>query len=234
MNYKYIIFDIDNTLIDFEKSYRKACECILSYGGCEITAESIERYNRINDECWFSLDLDNIHNPYIVANYHRLYQAYLENTMRTAIKELGLKGDFNALLNYSNKILGEVAVINPHVMEVIEKLYHNQVLCIATNGLTSVQPNKAKHFEKYISHIFISEQLGYMKPQKEFFDAILARLGCNATDCLMVGDSLLNDIGGANNAGIDTCFYNPKKITNSTNIIPKLAINDFLELLDIV
>ena len=50
----------------------------------------------------------------------------------------------------------------------------------------------------------------------------------------MVGDSLHNDIGGANSAGIASCYYNPLGKINNTDIIPTYEIRDFNELLEIV
>lgn len=48
-----------------------------------------------------------------------------------------------------------------------------------------------------------------MKPYPEYFKYITGYFNCQPEECLMIGDSLVNDIGGAGNSGIDSCYYNP-------------------------
>ena len=61
----------------------------------------------------------------------------------------------------------------------------------------------------YFDHVFISESLGYRKPEKAFFDACRAFLPDVAADeCMMIGDSLTADITGGKNAGMKTIWYN--------------------------
>ena len=49
-----------------------------------------------------------------------------------------------------------------------------------------------------------------------------------------VGDSLTADIQGGKNAGIMTCWYNPKGETGMKNIRPDYEIKDLLELRKII
>lgn len=61
----------------------------------------------------------------------------------------------------------------------------------------------------YFDHVFVSESLGYRKPEKAFFDACRAFLPDVAADeCMMIGDSLTADITGGKNAGMKTIWYN--------------------------
>ena len=73
-----------------------------------------------------------------------------------------------------------------------------------------------------------------MKPYPEYFKYITAYFNCQPEECLMIGDSLVNDIGGAGNSGIDSCYYNPGYLKKKTEIQPVYEIHDFVELLDIV
>ena len=66
--------------------------------------------------------------------------------------------------------------------------------------------------EMLMDDVFISDEVGYQKPRKEFFDAIKNRLGDVANDeILIVGDSLTSDMKLADNCNLISCFYNPKK-----------------------
>ncbi len=64
----------------------------------------------------------------------------------------------------------------------------------------------------YIADTIISEEIGFAKPAKEFFDIAMARLGNpSKRDVLMIGDGWASDIQGALQYGIDACWYNPTK-----------------------
>jgi FMN phosphatase YigB (HAD superfamily) len=63
---------------------------------------------------------------------------------------------------------------------------------------------------QHIAEIIISEEIGFAKPAKEFFDTALARLGHpSRQDALMIGDGWVSDILGATQYGLDACWYNP-------------------------
>jgi putative hydrolase of the HAD superfamily len=50
----------------------------------------------------------------------------------------------------------------------------------------------------------------------------------------MVGDNLTSDIQGGINFGVDTCWYNPLGLKNTTNIKPTYEINNLMELKSIL
>ena len=51
---------------------------------------------------------------------------------------------------------------------------------------------------------------------------------------MMVGDSLVADIKGGQNTGIDTCWVNLKNIENNTGIVPKYEVKKLEELFKIL
>ena len=84
---------------------------------------------------------------------------------------------------------------------------------IVTNGVFITQQIKMRNsgFDRLIDKVFISDVIGYEKPRKEFFDVVFAELSeIRREKALLVGDSLTSDMRGANNAGVDACWYNPK------------------------
>lgn len=234
MKYKYILFDIDDTLIEFERSFKNGAAKVLEMGGAKITPDALTLFKKLNDDEWFGSGMDEIHNPYIHDNYHMLYHRYVDNSLMAAVREFNLQGNFDDLMKCFNRSLGTEAHINPNAVTVLEKLHKDHILCIATNGLIRIQPYKADNFKEYISKVFVSEAMNHMKPEKEYFDYIIHELGCKRNECLMVGDSLINDISGAMNSGIAACYYNPQRLENKTSVRPDYEINDFIELLDIV
>ena len=243
MPYQHILLDIDNTLTDFPKSFAAAAKKVLTLGGHADDNESAAEYFRYNDESWFGFELDHIERADIRRDYHKLYNRYLYESTAKAKKEMNLLGSVEELQACFEKNLGALSVPSPLAMEVCRKLSENHTLSIATNGLSRVQPLKLTAFMPYISHVYVSEDVGRIKPEREYFEYILNDLGCEASDCIMVGDSLPNDIGGANGAGIASCYYNPAGKTadydkpdraTGLDTTPKYMIKDFNELLRIL
>ena len=48
-------------------------------------------------------------------------------------------------------------------------------------------------------------------------------------EVLMLGDSLSSDIRGAVNAGLDSCYFNPKGTPNTTDVVPTYEIRSLRE-----
>ena len=87
----------------------------------------------------------------------------------------------------------------------------------------------------YIEEVFVSEKLDAEKPSRKIFDAALRTLGVeNKEHVLMVGDSLSSDIQGGENAGLDTCWFNPSRAENPGRVNPTYEIARLEELYEIV
>ena len=57
--------------------------------------------------------------------------------------------------------------------------------------------------------IFISEDVGHEKPDITYFNYIKEKTHYDPDTTIIIGDSLTSDIKGGENAGIDTCYFNP-------------------------
>ena len=87
----------------------------------------------------------------------------------------------------------------------------------------------------YFKGIFISEQLGFVKPQKEFFDAVFSKIpDFKKEEAIIIGDSLSSDIKGGNNAEIKTCWFNPKRIENNCDVHIDYEIHSLKDLYEIL
>ena len=87
------------------------------------------------------------------------------------------------------------------------------------------------HYSAEFKDIFISERLGADKPSKEFFDLAFSRIeGFERDKAIIVGDRLSSDILGGINAGIKTCWFNPKGLPVSGDIRPDCEIHALFEL----
>ena len=86
------------------------------------------------------------------------------------------------------------------------------------------------NFNDIFNGIFISEQTGYQKPMREFFDYIFNEIGnINREETIIVGDSLTSDVMGGLNANIQTCWFNYREKENNSNIQPHYEISNLSE-----
>ena len=108
---------------------------------------------------------------------------------------------------------------------------------VVTNGVASTQNKKLRDSKFYyiMDGVFISDDIGYPKPSKRFFDAVFEALpGLSKEETIIVGDSLTSDIKGGNNAGILCCWYNPRGEELTGDVKIDYEIKNLWELLNIL
>ena len=200
--YKYILFDADNTLFDFDRCEREAFGEAVGMAGLECTDEVYGAYHVINDGLWKQLELGGITRGELkVERYRRLFEKF------------GVPGDGYLSVSKNYEIcLGNKTYEIPGAYEALGRLSGKYGIYVVTNGLTSVQTSRfsKSRIRERVKDVFISEQVGYAKPDKKYFDRVLEIIGAKACECIVVGDSLTSDIDGALNSGIDCIWYNRK------------------------
>ena len=121
--------------------------------------------------------------------------------------------------------------------ELVAYLYEKYDLYIVTNGVTETQHRRIKEsgLEKYLKKIFVSEETGYQKPMKEYFEYCFQRIPMlDKEKTIIIGDSLSSDIAGGNNAGIDTCWFNLFGQEKPTDMKIDYEINQLSQLYQIL
>ena len=122
----------------------------------------------------------------------------------------------------------------PHCRELLEALHGKCRVYVVTNGDTFAQESRIARsgLAHLFDGVFISEQLGTKKPEKDFYDKVFAQIGEDRRkSAIMVGDSLSSDMQGGRNAGIPTCFYGTRKNADERC---DYVIEDLLDLLPIL
>lgn len=135
------------------------------------------------------------------------------------------------------KYLGDGSFLFEGARKLIKDLSDKYILSIVTNGLTVVQERRIKKssIAKYFKDIVISEEIGIAKPHPDIFEHAIGNLGeFNKDEILMIGDNLSSDIKGGINYNIDTCWYNPNKKENKSDLSPTYEISDYKELRNIL
>lgn len=226
MKYDLILFDIDGTLLDFDMTEKVALEETCKEYGYECTQEMLERYHHINIECWKKLELGLMDKKELA--FVRFNQFFQEFNMS------GNPVEFNT--KYRAR-LGEGAYLINNSVEICNKLFGKVDLAVASNGGKDIQYNRLRKvdLEKYFKYLFISEEIGYNKPDINFFKYVFEKAKITSPErVLIVGDSLTADIQGGNIAGIKTCWYNPKGLADDGSIKKDFIITDLLELEDMI
>lgn len=209
--YKHIFFDLDHTLWDFEansiETLKELFETYKLSERIESEALFISTYQIINKELW-SL----YHKNLVDKNTLRLtrFALALEKfDVYDLALSLKLAQDYTTIAPYKGKLFADAH-------EVLTYLQKKYSLHLITNGFKDVQRIKVKtsDLEKYFSNFFISEEIGFVKPQADFFNYALATAKTNSNSSIMIGDNYEADILGAAGVGMDTVFFNPERISN--------------------
>ncbi len=199
-----ILWDVDNTLLDFDYSCRGSLRQCFRARGKEITDEMIERYMQINDAYWKRLERGEVTKEQLLTG--RFVDFFAEYGWQD-IEVESFRKEFQ-----SN--LGNIYSFKDDSLTICKSLQTKYKQYIVTNGVSSTQRSKLSlsGFADVMDGVFISEEVGVPKPDKEYFEYCLAHVEeQDRNKILLVGDSLTSDIKGANNVGIRACWYNPKE-----------------------
>ena len=208
---KYIIFDIDDTLLSFADAFTYAQKSMADVLGIEYSDEYKALDEKNGWRGWKEMRLDDTDDPDIRKNYHEYYYEYVRRHYKYLLEDLKIDMEVEELVNrYLDLVTSSSVLMEECTLEVIQKLSEKYEIILASNGTVDMQTKRAEVFKTYVSRIYISEAMGVIKPMAEFFDYILDDLKCDAGSCLMVGDSIANDIIGAKKAGMKVCYYNPR------------------------
>ena len=227
MIYKFLLFDLDHTLLDFDAAEDVALSQLLNEEGVEDIQAYKDYYVPMNRTLWKDLELKKITKQELVnTRFAKLFAHF------------GIEKDGAYLAERYQFFLSKQGQIFPGVEDLLKKLIHQGYeLYAATNGITAIQTGRLEQsgIAPFFKEIFISEQLHTQKPDAAFYEKIGARISnFDKKNALMIGDSLSADIQGGNNAGIDTVWYNPHHLENKTQAQPTYEVDSYQALLEIL
>ncbi len=201
MKYKIILFDADGTLFDFKRSEREALKEALLMSGIDAGEDELTAYSEINLSLWKLLERKEIERSVLLYKRFDLF-----------CEKFGYIGDSRKISDDYIEILSHKGYMLEGAEELLSGLFGRVRMYIVTNGLGKVQEGRyaCSGIAKYFDNIYISEYIGHNKPDARFFDHVMKDIPDFDRDvALVVGDSLTSDIKGANNAGLDCCWYDP-------------------------
>ena len=217
-----LFLDLDDTILDFHKAERIALAKTFRTFGADPTETVLNRYHVINKEHWERLERREItREQTLLGRFQALFQ------------EMGIPVDPEAVAREYEKNLAIGHYFLPGAEEAVASLSEKYELYLASNGTASVQKGRltSANLYRYFRQVFVSQEIGYNKPSREYFDACFARIpGFDRKKAMIVGDSLTSDILGGKNAGIKTCWVNPSHAPGRADILPDYEIEALSQL----
>lgn len=228
MKYDLLFFDADDTLLDFKRSEDISFQIILKKHGILDTDKSLHQsYKIINHRLWTEHAEGKVSKDFLKVER---FKKFLETN--------NLNADPHKLSDDYSQTLPDNVFLIEGALELLQSLYQKIPLIIITNGIGETQYKRLHNsgLKSLIDLMVVSEECGYSKPDQRIFNHAFKLLEKNhlTSRTLMIGDKLETDILGANNMGIDSCWYNPEKDRNNTSIVPTYEIHKLSDLFKII
>ena len=203
--YRFLLFDADYTLLDFDKDMFHAFQA--TYEACfgsqrPYSPRLLEQYEACNNRWWKKLERGECTKPQLFAGRFRDF-----------LQETGLIGQPEEINRLYFENLAQGGALLPGALELVRDLSREYQLYIVTNGNAASQMSRLERsgLLPYVRDVFVSEDAGAAKPDKRYFAYAFSRIpGFEKERALLIGDSLTSDMLGAQNAGIDSMWYCPQ------------------------
>lgn len=204
-NYTTLLWDLDDTLLDFKKCERNALKKSFARYGRSVGDDVVSLYSKINESYWKRLELGEVtRQELLVGRFRTLFDTLLYRDLDPV--------QFRLIYNEELSLSAYLKEDAWEVVSACRDLGFRQY--VVTNGVADTQKSRMRlsKLDQIMDGLFISEEIGAEKPSTAFFDQVFRSLGdLERGQALLVGDSLSSDMKGGKNAGIATCWYNPKK-----------------------
>ncbi|MCG9729382.1 pyrimidine 5'-nucleotidase [Shewanella sp. Isolate13] len=218
MQYKWVLFDADETLFHFDAF--QGLQLMFSRFDVDFTHQDFLHYQKVNQPLWVDYqdgkltasELQNIR-----------FESWAE---KLAVSTQRLNSDF---LN----AMAEICQLLPGAQELIDSLTGRVNMGIITNGFTQLQTVRLEKvgLANRFSPLVISEEVGVAKPDIGIFNHAFEMMGHPEKESvLMVGDNPHSDILGGLNAGIHTCWLNSHGAEKPQDIDPHYQVSSLCEL----
>lgn len=231
MNWDLICFDLDDTIVDYEQTFKNAVRhCFSIFVGSKL----------VRFEDWFSLFkkfCDEYWDDYECKRMTR--EEYRRCRFLDTMASLGLKADeklADQFHEHFDRVVSKFVVPIHGIIPFLQHLHSISVkLGIVTNGKMKTQSEKI-HFLGLNSifpddAIIVSETVGIEKPSPEIFEYAYMNLAPNCRHKLFIGDSWEHDVVGALEAEWEAIYFNTRHQPPTTKHIPLAVCKNAGELL---
>lgn len=221
---KNLIFDLDNTLLDFSASEADGLTKVFADYDVNDDMQTRATYERVNKGLWAQLERGEITRAQLLDIR---FATFLKAIDRSELPAHLMEKQYRALLNSGHKR-------EPGAKTLLHELHQQGFRILAgTNGNSATQHQRLQdsHLAPFFDGVYISEEIGHDKPDGQFFDAIFAaEKVLTRQNTLMIGDGLNSDIRGGVNYGLKTVWVNLAGTVNNTELHPDYEVTSLAEL----
>ena len=212
---KAIFLDIDDTIFDFSQCAHRAFGDACAAVKITPTEDAWQTFCRIDVSLWKAQKEGRL----TVAEVVQFRAEHFA-------KAVNVLGQASAFQQAFQRALSVQTALVPGADHVLRALSGSFLLFAASNGILQMQLSRLKSagLFSYFSDVFVSDEIGFEKPDRCFFSKCLHRIHSCPEEVLMVGDSLQADIAGGAKSGLKTCWLNRKKKPNPSGMIPDYEI----------
>lgn len=224
--FKIVLLDADETIFDFIASEKNALLRTASEFGLSPDENDTKVYSTINLSLWKQLELGTVSREELTI---LRFEQWLEYLCEFNINPI----EFNMVYEEN---LSKAGILFPGAENFVKKLSDSASVYIVTNGTAKCQHGRmnTSPVKNHISGMFISEEIGFAKPDIRFFDVVFDSIGITSlSEIIIVGDSLTSDMQGGRNAGITTCLYCPSANVQN-NPLCDYIISDYNQFFQII
>lgn len=225
MRYHYFLLDADETVFDFIASSKESLRYALAQFSLPYSDEIYSLFKKHNDAVWREYELGALTKAQLRVKRFECFFA-----------EQGVIADAASVDKIYFGKLCTTGYLLDGADAFLSGLKERGEIYMITNGTTAAQEGRigASGIGKYLDGVFISDELGVAKPHREFFDQVFSAVRKDKKRCVVIGDSLSSDILGANNAGVDSIWYNPKGQKEESFARPTFTAGGYEDILRII
>lgn len=209
-NVKLLIFDLDNTLINYGGVTKKAwqlatAECVSKFDLSIDAQEMTNQIIRVNDAIWE----DETKRPRGNFSFDELRRKIITD----ALKYFDLENQdvIEFLVKQYAISKHEAIYVFADVFDTLHLLRsRGYMLALLTNGDGQFQREKLRRFdlETLFDGIFIDGEQGIGKPEKEAYDNVLNYFQLDADEACMIGDHYLWEVVAPKRYGLHAIWVN--------------------------
>lgn len=225
MKYTTLLFDVDDTILDFKAAELQGLAKLFEHYGYHLNDSLLKRYQIVNQGLWKAFEENKCTREEVLNTRFGLFFEQLGKK----VDSVAVEKEYRQYLNQGTQRLG-------NSLDIVADLADKADLYVVTNGVakTQYQRLEAAKLLPYFKDIFVSETIGYQKPRIEFFQHVFNKIApVDLEKTVIIGDSLSSDIKGGQNAGIDTIWLNVNQQETPT-IKPTYTIQNLDDLYQIL
>lgn len=205
--HRNLLFDLDQTLLDFHTSEHIALKTIMEMNSQVFTEERYDSFKQINKKLWLEFEKGMISKAEL-----------FETRFKVLFEECGCNTDGMDLMKINSDFIDRMSqngILMDGALDFLKKVVESVPdvrIYVITNGAAKNAKGRiaSTGLNDYICDLFVSESMGVSKPSHEYFDIVKKAVNEPDKSCIVIGDSLTSDMLGAKNADLTSCWFMPE------------------------